>query len=83
MLASWTQQHPDDGWTVSCLSADGAAVTGAKGLTLGAHTSMADAPALDVLIHPGGWGTRRLLETPSTWTGCAPSGLPSRCWPSV
>ena len=65
VLASWTQQHPDDGWTVSCLSADGAAVTGAKGLTLGAHTSMADAPALDVLIHPGGWGTRRLLEDPA------------------
>ena len=65
VLASWTLRHPDDGWTVSCLSVDGGAVTGAKGLTLGAHTSLADAPALDVLIHPGGWGTRRLLEDPA------------------
>ena len=65
VLASWTLRHPDDGWTVSCLSADGAAVTGAKGLVLGAHASLADAPALDVLIHPGGWGTRRLLEDPA------------------
>ena len=64
VLAYWTLQHPEDGWTVSCLSADGAAVTGAKGLVLGAHVSLADAPALDVLIHPGGQGTRRLLRDP-------------------
>ena len=31
---------------------------------LGAHHSIADAPALDVLIHPGGQGTRRLLRDP-------------------
>ena len=23
VLASWTQQHPEDGWDISCLSADG------------------------------------------------------------
>ena len=63
-LASWTQQRPEDGWTVTCVSADGAAVVGAKGLTLGAHHSLADAPAFDVLIHPGGPGTRRLLRDP-------------------
>ena len=64
MLASWTQQHPEDGWNVSCVSADGAEVNGAKQLVLGAHHSWDDAPALDVLIHPGGYGTRRLLRDP-------------------
>ncbi len=62
VLAYWTRHHPADGWTVACLSADGGAVTGAKNLVLGAHNSMADAPPLDVLIHPGGHGTRRLLR---------------------
>ena len=62
VLAYWTQQHPEDGWAISRLSADGSNVTGAKGLVLGAHHSLDDAPALDVLIHPGGQGTRRLLR---------------------
>ena len=64
VLAYWTQQHPEDGWSVSCLSAGGADVVGAKKLVLGAHHSMDDGPALDVLIHPGGHGTRRLLRDP-------------------
>ena len=64
VLAYWTQHHPEDGWTISCLSAGGADVIGAKGLVLGAHHSLDDAPALDVLIHPGGHGTRRLLRDP-------------------
>jgi transcriptional regulator GlxA family with amidase domain len=64
VLASWTQDHPEDGWSISCLSRDGTDVVGAKGLRLGAHHSLARAPALDVLIHPGGIGTRRLLRDP-------------------
>ena len=62
VLAYWTQQHPEDGWARLCLSAGGADVNGAKSLVLGAHHSLDDAPALDVLIHPGGTGTRRLLR---------------------
>ena len=62
VLAYWTQHHTEDGWSVSCLSADGKDVIGAKNLVLGAHHSLDDAPALDVLIHPGGHGTRRLLR---------------------
>ena len=62
VLAFWTLQYPEDGWEVSCLSADGEGVTGAKGLVLGAHHSMETAPPLDVLIHPGGIGTRRLMR---------------------
>ena len=73
---SWTPSAPGRCWRtgrgttprtagrISCLSADGADVIGAKNLVLGAHHSFEDAPALDVLIHPGGHGTRRLLRDP-------------------
>ena len=64
VLAYWTRHHPEDGWSVSCLSAGGRDVIGAKNLVLGAHHSLDDAPELDVLIHPGGNGTRRLLRDP-------------------
>jgi transcriptional regulator GlxA family with amidase domain len=62
VLASWTQQHPDDGYNVSCLSRDGAAVEAAKGLVIGAHHSFVAAPAYEVLLHPGGQGTRPLMR---------------------
>jgi transcriptional regulator GlxA family with amidase domain len=62
VLAYWTQQYPEDGWSVSCISPDGRDVLAAKGLVIGAHYALADAPDLDVVIHPGGFGTRRLLQ---------------------
>src|ERR1700712_683098 len=65
VLAYWTLHHPEDGWDVSCLSADGGDVVGAKNLVIGAHHSRQDTPALDVFIHPGGNGTRRLLRDPA------------------
>ncbi len=65
VLSWWTQNHPEDGWTVSCLSRDGDPVMAAKGLVLGAHHSFADTPQLDVLIHPGGPGSRRLMRDPA------------------
>ncbi|WP_375484050.1 DJ-1/PfpI family protein [uncultured Jatrophihabitans sp.] len=65
VLAYWTQTHPDDGWTVTMLSADGAAVTAAKGLVLGAHGALHDAGPLDVVVHPGGRGTRALVSEPA------------------
>jgi len=61
VLAAWTRSFPDDGWSVTTMSFSGAAVTGAKGLTILPHVAVADAPALDVLVYPGGWGTRALL----------------------
>jgi transcriptional regulator GlxA family with amidase domain len=64
VLAAWTQQYPEDGWSISCLSPGGGDVLGAKGLVLGSHHSLDSAPVLDVLIHPGGPGTRRLLRDP-------------------
>ena len=62
VLSHWTQEHPEDGWDAFCLSPDGAPVVGAKTLVLGAHHSIDDAPAVDVLIHPGGPGTRPMLR---------------------
>ena len=62
VLSYWTLHHPEDGWSISCVSRDGAPVVAAKGLTLSAHHSMSGVPPLDVLIHPGGQGTRPLMR---------------------
>ena len=62
VFAYWTLHHPEDGWSISCISPDGADVIGAKNLTLGAHHSFKNAPDLKVLVHPGGHGTRRLMR---------------------
>jgi transcriptional regulator GlxA family with amidase domain len=65
VLATWTLRHPEDGYAVCTLAPNGGSVTAAKGLALGADYALADAPALDVLIHPGGVGTRPLLRDPA------------------
>lgn len=62
VLAFWTRSYPEDGYTVLCLSRDGASVTAAKGLVIGAHLAIRDAPPLEILLHPGGYGTRPLLR---------------------
>ncbi len=62
ILAAWTQQYPDDGWTITSLSRGGRPVVGARNLTLGAQVALEHAPELDVLIHPGGIGTRPLMH---------------------
>ena len=64
VLAYWTLHHPEDGWSISTMSRDGAPVLAAKGLTLASHHSMSAIPPLDVLIHPGGHGTRTLMANP-------------------
>ncbi len=64
VLSYWTRHRPEDGWSISCLSRHGAPVLAANGLTLAAHHSMNSAPPLDVLIHPGGQGTRALMRDP-------------------
>ena len=64
VLSYWTRHHPEDNWSISCLSRDGAPVLAANGLTLAAHHSMTSGPPLDVLIHPGGQGTRVLMRDP-------------------
>lgn len=62
VLAWWARAHPEDGWQTLLLSRDGAPVTAAKGMVLGAQTSFADVPPLGVLVHPGGRGTRPLAR---------------------
>ncbi|HTM85826.1 MAG TPA: DJ-1/PfpI family protein [Mycobacterium sp.] len=62
VLSFWTRSFPDDGYAVSCLSRSGGLVQCAKGLTVQAHHSFADAPPLDVLVYPGGQGTRPQLD---------------------
>lgn len=64
VLGSWTQEHPEDGWSLVTLSRTGAAVTGAKGLVLTPSHSWASTPPLDVVVYPGGRGTRALVEDP-------------------
>lgn len=64
VLSYWTRVFPEDGWEVFCFSSDGKPVVCAKGLVIGAHHAKDDMPALDVLLHPGGRGTRpQLLDT--------------------
>lgn len=62
VLAAWTRSFPEDGYAVTCLSHSGGLVQCAKGLVLQAHHSFADAPKLDVLVYPGGQGTRPQLQ---------------------
>lgn len=62
VLSYWTRAFPEDGWQVFCASADGGPVTCAKGLRVEAHHGTADMPPLDVLLHPGGRGTRPQLQ---------------------
>lgn len=62
VLAYWTRNWPDDGYEVVSASRDGQAVRCAKGLTIVPHVSFADLGALDVLVHPGGQGTRPQLR---------------------
>lgn len=62
VLAFWTHTYPQDGYAASCLSASGGLVRCAKGLVVQADHSYGDAPAYEVLVYPGGQGTRRQLE---------------------
>lgn len=64
VLAFWTRTHPEDGYAVTGLSRDGGVVECAKGLSILAQHSFADAPPLEVLIHPGGRGTRPQVDDP-------------------
>ena len=65
VLSFWTRNHPEDGFAVSCLSKSGGLVQCSKGLAVQAHYSYADAPPLEVLVYPGGKGTRPQLEDES------------------
>jgi transcriptional regulator GlxA family with amidase domain len=61
VLAAWAQQWPDDGVRVFTLARSDGLVTCAKGLRLIPDETWETAPPLDVLVYPGGRGTRAEL----------------------
>ena len=64
VLAYGTLTFPEDGYAVSMLSQNGKPAPASKGLPLGAHHSLANAPGCEVFLHPGGIGTRTLMRDP-------------------
>lgn len=62
VLASWADRHPRDGVEVLTLGRTAEPVTCAKGLVVVPDRSWESAPPLDVLVYPGGMGTRPQLE---------------------
>jgi transcriptional regulator GlxA family with amidase domain len=58
VLSHWTRSHPEDGFALTTLSQFGGPIECANGLTVQAHCSYTDAPHFDVLVYPGGRGTR-------------------------
>ena len=62
VISFWTRSFPADGYEVTTLSESGGLIECAKGLVVQSQHSYADAPPLDVLIYPGGQGTRAHLR---------------------
>jgi transcriptional regulator GlxA family with amidase domain len=61
VLAAWSKQWPDDGVRVRTLARSLEPVECAKGLRVLPDETWETAPPLDVLVYPGGRGTRREL----------------------
>jgi len=55
-------QGKPDAVKVMLISEDGKDKTGIKGMRVGAHASMADIDKLDVIVIPGGNGTRAVIK---------------------
>ena len=62
VLAAWARMWPDDGAEVFTMARAEGAVTCAKGLRVLADHTWDAAPPLDVLVVPGGQGTRPLAR---------------------
>jgi transcriptional regulator GlxA family with amidase domain len=61
VLSAWAHQWPDDGVEVFTVAESTGPVTCAKGLRVLSDHTWDDAPPIDVLVYPGGVGTRREL----------------------
>jgi transcriptional regulator GlxA family with amidase domain len=61
VLAAWSRQWPDDGVEVLTVADTLEPVTCAKGLRVLPHATWETAGHLDVLVYPGGMGTRPQL----------------------
>jgi transcriptional regulator GlxA family with amidase domain len=62
VLAAWSQQWPDDGVEVFTVAQENREVTCAKGLRVLPDRTWNDVGKVDVLVYPGGMGTRRELK---------------------
>lgn len=62
VLRMWQLQYPDDGVEVFTASLDGETVTCAKGMRIVTDMPASDIGAVDVLLLPGGRGTRVLMK---------------------
>jgi transcriptional regulator GlxA family with amidase domain len=62
VLAAWAQQWPGDGVEVFTIAESDEAITCAKGLRVLPDRTWDTAEAFDVLVYPGGMGTRRELK---------------------
>ena len=62
VLAAWARQWPDDGVEVFTAAPTVEPITCAKGLRVLPDHAWDAAPAFDVLVYPGGRGTRRELK---------------------
>jgi transcriptional regulator GlxA family with amidase domain len=76
VLAAWAKEWPDDGVRVFTVARSEELVTCAKGLRVLPDETWDTAPALDVLVYPGGRGTRRELgdEAVLNWIRGAAEG---------
>lgn len=64
VLAYWTRNFPQDGWEIFSFARDAGPVECAKGMRILPDHDRARMPRPDVVIYPGGRGTRPQLEDP-------------------
>jgi transcriptional regulator GlxA family with amidase domain len=63
VLAAWARIRPDDGWrTITVGVAGPGPVRGAKGLVMTPDVGLGAAGPIDLVVHPGGQGTRPLMD---------------------
>jgi transcriptional regulator GlxA family with amidase domain len=76
VLAAWSQSHPADDIEVFSISQHDGVVTCAKGLKVVPDHTWDSAPPIDVLVYPGGRGTRPQIgdETVASWLRKTASG---------
>jgi len=61
VFGAWSTRAPEDGWSVRTMSMGGVEVRGANGLVIRPDEDAQHVGHLDVLVYPGGKGTRALL----------------------
>jgi transcriptional regulator GlxA family with amidase domain len=69
VLSYWTLKHPEDDYRVITIADSTTPVTCAKGMRIVPDLALVDPPPLEVLVYPGGRGTRPHLtdETRLDW----------------